>query len=373
VDPSAAEDLISRLIDCVNRDNSEESSGTVTVSADSFLDVARWQRERQHYFFDTPQVIGFAGDVAQPNSYITAEAMGIPLLVARDQAGTLRAFVNACAHRGARVAEGCGSAQRLNCPFHGWSYRLDGSLAGRPGEASFDIDKAACHLQSLAVSERAGLLLVGLHNDVSAACVDAALDEIAPALHGFNFSSLQTLALRRFEVAANWKLVVALSLESYHFATLHRDSLAPLMTSHAVCDEFGRHARWAFPLRGIEQLAQQPRENWPSQPPAAISHVLFPGTVVIVNGAEAQIIRVEPGQTAASSVVYYSGGCADVTRRDAALQAYEFGGDIFQREDLPAAEQCQQGIAAARRDIIVGRNEPMVQWWLRRWREDLPD
>ncbi len=365
------EQLIARLIDRVSSDTTDESAESVIASSAIFTDLERFKKEREILFLNTPQVIGYAGEVAQPDSYLTAECMGIPIVVTRDSDGVLRAFINACGHRGAKVAEGCGNKKRLTCGFHGWSYALDGSLVGRPKDDCFASDRSQCGLRALPVSDKSGLIVVGLRSDISQQVVDHALDDIAEEFSGFDFDKLHTLETRRYEVAANWKLVVSLSHEGYHFANLHRDSLAPMMTSHGVVDEFGLHTRWAFALKGIEKLAEKERTLWPSRLPGAINHTVYPGTLIVVNPGDSQIIRVEPGAKPETSVVYFSGVCTDLDKREESMQTYIFGGDIFATEDLPAAVQCQQGLSASKKDFIIGKNEPVVQMWFKRWQEAL--
>lgn len=362
--------LTRRLLERVQSDSSDEAPATMQEPASIFLDEDRWQLERQRLFLDTPQLVGFAGEVP-PGSFKTFDVLDVPIVISRDEQGALAAFINACGHRGHRVAEGSATKKRMNCPFHGWSYALDGRLAGRPSASAFDPPTAALDLVRLPVSDRCGLLVVGASPQMSQQRVDHYLDAIAPALSGFNFASAQGLETRRFDVAANWKLVVSLSHESYHFATLHRASLSPLMTAHAVVDEFGPHSRWAFPLRGIEALVDTPEADWPARPPGVINHTFAPGTVLVVPQTDAQLIRVEPGASPGRSVVYYSGVCQHPARAQESRDAYEFGGDIFEREDLPAAQSCQQGLAAGRSAVLIGRNEPIVQAWHRRWNDAL--
>ncbi len=363
------DNLIARMIERVKTDTTDTAPSATKVSADVFTDQARFEKERQALFYDTPQVIGFAGEVAEPNSYITAESMGIPIVVVRDGEGQLRAFINACGHRGAKVATGHGNQKRLNCGFHGWSYALDGSLAGRPKDDCFASDRSDCGLVSLPVSDRSGIIMVGLKSDMDQARVDNACEAIEPELEGHQFDQLQTLASERYEVAANWKLVVSLSHEGYHFATLHRESLAPMMTSHGVVDEFGLHTRWAFSMKGIEALEEIDRAQWPARFPGAINHTIYPGTVIVVNPADAQIIRVEPGPWPDTSVVHFSGACLAGGNREESLQTFGFGCDIFGSEDLPAAVECQQGLSATGKDFIIGKNEPVVQMWFDRWEQ----
>lgn len=364
--------LMRRLVDRVDTNTIDEADSMMIESVADFLCPQRFARERQQFFLNSPQVIGFAGEVKEPGSFITAEAMGIPLLVTRDSTGQLRAFINACAHRGAKVAHGNGNKSRLTCKFHGWSYGMDGLIAGRPQEACFDKADKHCGLTALPVSDRSGLIVVGLKPDIEQEHVDNHLVDIENQFTGFGFHDMHSLETRRFEVKANWKLVSALSYESYHFATLHRDSVAQWLRANYVFDTFNnRHSRWSFPMKGIEKLKEKDEASWPNAIPGAVSHALFPGTVVITNPEDAQIIRTEPGSTLDTSVIYYTGVCRNKEKMDESRAAYDFGGQAFEKEDLPAAIECQQGLSAGRERIHIGRNEPIVQFWHRLWREML--
>lgn len=361
--------LTRRLIDRITTDTTDESAEPQTEAASIFLDQDLWLREQEQFFYKTPQVVAFAGELSQPNSYLCTEVLDVPVVVTRAEDGELRAFINACGHRGARVASGSGVRKRLTCSFHGWSYQLNGSLGGRPKEDAFNAIDEQAGLVELPVSDRSGLVVVGIRPDVDKNRVDHALDELIPAFEGFAFDKVHTVATGRLEVDANWKLVTNLSHESYHFSTLHRDSLAPFMTSHAVVDTFGPHSRWAFPMKGLEALADVDESQWPDRPAFTMNHTVFPGTVIVVSQRDAQMIRVEPGRHPGHSVIHYSGVCDDPATIEESRKAYEFGGKIFETEDLLAAAQCQQGLAAGQPTIVVGRNEPVVQFWHRLWRE----
>ena len=368
--------LIKRLIARVESNTSDDAADPLVETADIFLDPVRFGKERQQFFLDTPQVIGFAGEVQAPNSYATYDVMGMPVLVTRDEQGVLRAFINACAHKGAQVAYGRGVRPKLTCKFHGWTYSSDGCLYGRPQEHCFASDKSERGLTSLPVSEKTGLIVVGLKPEMPQSSVDNHLSEMADQLTGFEFHHMHYLDTRRFEVKANWKLIAGLSYESYHFATLHRDSVASWLKANYVADFFGepgneKHSRWSFPLIGIEKLKDKPEAKWPRFVPGAVSHALFPGTVMITNPEDAQMIRTEPGATPDTSVVYYTGVFRHANKRDDAFGAYDFGGKAFENEDLPAAIECQRGISAARKDFPVGRNEAVLQFWHRQWRDRL--
>ena len=366
--------LQQRLLDHISSNSCDLADTSVSVPAEQFTDQARHTAETQRLFRDTPQVIGFAGEVAHADDYITRDILDVPVLVTRDQSGQLRAFVNACAHKGARVAQGAGNRARLVCRFHGWSYNSDGSLHARPQDQCFETASELCGLTPLPVSERSGLIVVSINPAGSQRAVDQFLQSIEPQFSGFRFNQRVYVDERRLSVKANWKLVTGLSLESYHFRTLHRDSVATMLHDNFVYDTFGQHSRWAFPLKGFDNtLRDKDSAQWPEQLAGAISHVLFPGTVVIVNPADAQIIRAEPGDTPGESVVHFLGVRDTQTDPEAAKKTFEFGLDVFANEDLPAAAECQQGLAAGRDRIFIGANEPVVQHAHRVWDAALRD
>src|SRR5947209_6878602 len=100
-----------------------------TLPGHWYSDAAHHTLERDKVFRRSWVGVGLDDDVRAPGSYLATSAGGVPVLVVRDEHGTLRAFLNACRHRGAPITEDHGTARALQCPYHGWVYRLDGSLA----------------------------------------------------------------------------------------------------------------------------------------------------------------------------------------------------------------------------------------------------
>ncbi len=359
--------LIKRLITHIQANTTECSDEQMVIASNEFFDEAIHQQEKTQFFLQTPQVICFAAEVKTSGSFYTTESLGVPLLITRNEQGELGAFINACAHRGAKVAQGSGESNRLICQFHGWTYHLDGTLRGRPKQDCFENAGPECNLTRLPVSDKYGLIVVGLSHQVSQEAVDAHLDSIGGEIDNFSFATMTPLETRRIESHANWKIIAGLSHESYHFSTLHKDSVAQYLKANAIYDTFETHSRWAFGLRGLEQLLEKPESQWPGFLPGAINHTLFPGTLVITNPEDAQMIRVEPGNAAGQSIIHFSGVCRNADKKDASLEAFEFGFSVFTDEDLPAAEQCQQGFEAGQPTMIIGKNEPVMAFWHKLW------
>ena len=367
----------SELIDSLNRQLLEqfENQGTTSAATEERIPAARYtcpdrfELERQQIFRQTPQPIAFSAELPGPGSFLALQVLDTPVLLTRDDAGVLHAFFNRCRHRGARLADGAGSQRRLVCPFHGWTYGLDGQLSGRPGDEFFTTPPEDCGLMTLPVSETQGIIVIALDSAVHQTKVDEALDEIATQLSTFELANCEPLGRQSLDVKANWKLVNDLSLESYHFAVLHRDSVAQLLTDNAIVETYDRSSRWAFPLKSIARLAQLPSADWPEHIEGSVTYTVFPGVMLIINASGAQMIRSEPGTTPGTSRVSYIGIARAGTELSAAKQAYEFGGSVFTGEDLPMAENCQQGLAASGGDLLLGRNEVLLQFWHRLWDE----
>ena len=121
----------------ITRDNLEHAAaGTIRqaeaiaqVPVANYIDRARWQRECDSVFRRLPLVLATTCELPEPGDYKALSVMDLPVLITRDQDGTMRAFENSCAHRGSQVvAEGRGNAKRFVCPYHAWSYDSTGAL-----------------------------------------------------------------------------------------------------------------------------------------------------------------------------------------------------------------------------------------------------
>ena len=107
--------------------------------------------------------------LSEAGSYVARTAAGTPLLVVQDNDGVVRAFINACRHRGMQVASGAGCTKTFACPYHAWTYGLDGQLRGIPGEAGFpDVDRATHGLVPLSACEKGGIVYVQQQGDIDA-------------------------------------------------------------------------------------------------------------------------------------------------------------------------------------------------------------
>ena len=114
-----------------------------------------------------------------------------------------------------------GHKNLFTCRFHGWSFDPDGNVVSRPQEACFHSDtsdnKSDFTLTELPVSETCGVVIIGLKKDIGVEPADAGYESLASELQNYNLKTYKALERKEFNVAANWKLINDLSLESYHF------------------------------------------------------------------------------------------------------------------------------------------------------------
>jgi choline monooxygenase len=244
-----------------------------------------------------------------------------------------------------RLADGEGCARAFACPYHAWTYSLDGSLRHIPGEDGFPgLDKDAHGLVPVhQVVEKGGLVFVTQDEPLSDGALPDVPDLLPPDYVLFN--------KLEFDDKANWKLIGETSMEGYHIKALHNQSFYPYGYDNLnVVELHGRNSRIVFPFRRIEKLREMPREKWSTQGRITDVHQLFPNTHVSFLSSHAMLIILEPvSPTETHWVVYQlaprikNGKPLDIeeARRDAS-----FVQDAGLTEDRAAACAIQSGLAS---------------------------
>lgn len=173
-------------------------------------------------------------DLARPGSYSTFERSGAPIVLVRGDDGMIRAFYNSCRHRGAPVVrEPCGTARRLTCQYHSWSYDLSGALKAVPDARSFPgLDQGSLGLVPVRCETWEGWVFV--NEDPHAQPLVDFLGPLCDQMVEVNGPSLRRVGTQLHTVEANWKAVVDAFLEVYHIRTVHPDNAALLYDDSTV-------------------------------------------------------------------------------------------------------------------------------------------
>ena len=367
------------MLDYVETGKTFMTDQIMAVPTSSYTDPDQWGAEIDLIFKRVPLMLALTCELPKPGDYKAMDAVGLPILIARDKTGEVRAFLNVCAHRGAPVAApGHGNCPRFTCIYHGWTYGPDGKLIGVADPQKFgSIDKSTRGLRQLPCEERAGMIFVVLTPD-SPIDLDAYYGTYLDDYEAIDFKNWHFLGSKVIE-GANWKIAFDGYLEGYHFAQLHPETIAPRTPSNVTHYEaFGPNLRIGFPQRSIPKLHDVPRDKWGAMENDGFDFVriFFPNVSAFIAPEITQIAQLFPGPTPDQNrtVLLY---CRKDAPKDAEEQAnaeaaMTFFRDVTYNEDYLIGLDIQKGLASgAHHELLFGRNErgnqyfhEWVKWYL---------
>ncbi len=202
-----------------------------------------------------------ADELKAPGDYRVLELAGTSTILVRDDEGRLRAFANVCRHRGTRLLDGAGNAAHIRCPFHGWTYGLDGSLRGatRMG-ATRGFRHADMGLSEFRTAERGGFVFVTSTDETPD--IDDWLGSFDSLLAPWQLQDLVTIRRRELDVDCNWKLFLEVFNESYHLEYVHSATFGGIYLEPEPPDEVGDCVHSSFsPTAGTGGLRADEQDH----------------------------------------------------------------------------------------------------------------
>lgn len=316
------------------------------LPAHCYVGAGSAERDRRAVFACGWQLLARADQLAERGDHVVGEIAGVPLLLVRDENGTLRALHNVCRHRAGPLAlcDGRG-ARRLRCHYHGWSYALDGQLLSATemdGAAGFDV--ASIRLPEARVAEWRGLVFAALEPGVAFAelmrDVDARLGDRPLDRYVFH---------RRYayDIDCDWKNYIDNYLEGYHVPHIHPE-LNRMLDYRDYVVETGRwHSLQHSPLESDAALYGEGE---------ALYLFVWPNTLLNVLPDRMQtnrVIPLAPGRCRVTFDYFYPAGTRDLEARHASDHAFS---DLVQRQDIEMCELVQRGLASG--SYHAGRLNP---------------
>lgn len=349
------------------------ANGPMSVAVQEYTDPSRFEAERRELFGKLPLLACLSRDIATPGEMFTFDVAGPAILITRGQDGKAHAFLNMCTHRGARLVADCQKRKLMVCPFHAWSFDLEGRLVALPGEEGFDeADRATRNLIRVPVGEWGGMIFVKTHAGDEEIDVEAWLGDMGPQLLALNLAGAKPIKVDRLETAANWKYCLDTYGEAYHFSTLHTSTFGEGTNSNiALYDNFGLHYRVGFINKSYGDLVGKDEAEWPDTPYGG-SHFVFPNSIVYGapmegGGSMIGMYRLYPGdavgrcQTLLS--VHRGANAPEATPDQAFTDAHDYIVHVVSTEDYSVSAQGQRNLENAPKNfrLVFGRNEAALQ------------
>ncbi len=197
------------------------SAGAKTLPQRYFVAREIFAKEQEAIFSEQWVCVGHQSQIARAGDYFVREVAGESLIIVRDQKGTIGGFSNVCRHRGTRLCEeASGHAPAIQCPYHAWTYALDGRLIGAPHmESAVGFDKSQYSLGTVRTALWEGFVFVNLADD--SAPLHSTFAALAGKFTHWNLPKLRSAQRIEYDVRANWKLIFENYSECYHCPGVH--------------------------------------------------------------------------------------------------------------------------------------------------------
>jgi len=314
--PLVADDveIVRRILAHIDAGTTDEGDGW-REPVENYLNPGRFADEMR-LLRSMPSVFVPSAAIPGPGDHVERDAFGVPLFAVRGRDHRARVFRNACRHRGLALVECAGCSRALVCRYHGWTYRLDGSLSHVPHADAFpDLDMSTRGLVEVASREVDGLIVI---DPLDTPGVDGAMpaltdgrpwrDKLLPA------ERLLYVDSTRREM--NWKILVEQFLEGYHIRSTHTDTFFPLQYDDLnVVETFGPNSRITFPYRNIERLRDRPQTTWTTNARVTYVYQLFPNVMVATFPDFVLLVVIDPVDIDHSTLTTYAMVTPEVARR----------------------------------------------------------
>ena len=263
-----------------------------------YHDPALAELERDRIFGEVPFIVAHSTELAGKNDFISVELPRNKAIVIRQKDGSVKAFVNACRHRGAElVTEESGKCRIFSCPYHRWSYDPDGRLRNVTLDNTFgDFDRSRFGLVELPVEERHGFVWIidNARREIDvAAWLGPEMDEI---LAGFGIDRLVSIDPHTYRRPTNWKIMQDGFLDNYHVKYAHPNTAGKMLHTNAVAmEDYGRHFWFLTSRKSIDQFIGQD-VTWD---PSMVNHTiescfLAPNTMLLKHATHIELLTFRP-------------------------------------------------------------------------------
>lgn len=355
--------IIQEILDLAERQTTHMLPEVMENPVSKYTDPRQLEEEINILFRNFPIILAHSSELSNPGDYLTHDDTGVPILVTRTQDGVIKAFMNVCRHRGARLQDApCGTARTFSCPYHAWTYGLDGKLRGMPQPFGFKgVDRSTLGLTELPVFERFGMVWVVPSVQEKEIDLDAWVAPMKEQLAGLDLES--HVIFRKWSLNRNmsWRLALEGFQESYHFCSAHKQTAcAGYLDNQSVHLNFKPHVRHAVPLPSVTEMRDQAPEIWDYRSHFMTQNYLFPANFVQVMTDHVYVHTILP--TGPGTCVFQ---CMmlipEAPKTEKAERYWQKNHDLIRivfNEDFVIGEGIQKGLeTGANRNFVFGKFE----------------
>ncbi|WP_066777639.1 aromatic ring-hydroxylating oxygenase subunit alpha [Sphingomonas sp. CCH5-D11] len=367
-------DLTDSQQEAIRRIPAEKDAVNVPLAAtrpnEIFTGRERFDAEQANIFQKHAVPIALAAVLPEAGSVVAIEAYGKPLLVTRTRADEIKVFINACQHKGAKLVEDCvvHKQGRMVCPYHAWTYGLDGKLIGVARSDMFEgVMKDQRGLKELPSIVWGGVVYAQLNGgplDVSQLHDQIDADFTALGIPGGHVYGRKT-----FDLKANWKVVLEPFLEGYHVQRLHAASIGALFVdAPSVSDTFGVNIRQVSGRIGYEPSMLDEDADMNVHKLVTHAYTAFPNVVIVTSQYYTSVMILMPYGVDRTIVHYYmiTPGPATTPKAEEVFErSYDLIIKVFAGEDFRAAQISQEGLNAGvpESTVYCGLEENVIRYY----------
>ena len=343
--------LKEKLKNCLKSHDASSCIPPVCYSNEEILEI-----EKDVLFKKQWICIGHVSFLKKAGDYITKEILDTPVIIIRDKSKKIRVFGNVCRHRSAKLLEGKGNTSGIICPFHSWSYNLEGRLKGAPNmDDAKSFKKDEISLKEFHSEVRLGLCFVHFENNLEKN-LDEQIDNFENIHSKWPMETLVSTRERTFNVNCNWKAFLEVFNEYYHLPYVHPETIGdvyqlpnfPDTTNGAFTSQFGRTSGNGALLENEQQFALPDMPGLSSDVLNSVRYTwIFPNLTFAIGNDALWIYEVHPLNSDSCKVFQttcFPESTVKLSSFEKLSKQYYHRMDAAIEEDIPALENQQAGL-----------------------------
>lgn len=368
------ESRIRRLLGLLREEQTDLTDAIRPFGPAEFNDPAQAQKERDLIFGSVPSIVAHRSQLPEPNSFITLSMPRNKVILMRQKDGSVKAFVNACRHRGAMLEEEpAGRCRIFSCGYHRWSYDPDGSLRTVTYEDSFgEIDRSQLGLVELPVEERHGFVWLVDRAGGSINVAEWLGPEMDAAMASYQLDQLVNYREETFLEPVNWKIMQDAFLDGYHIKYAHPNTAGKIIhTNILAVEDYGRHARFLSARKTLDRWLEEDPSGQSLVKDVTESHYVGPNSTLLKLPDHFELLTFRPHETDPAQsymqmrvivpAVQDSGMDEEAWDRRWSKN-WDILLAVLHEEDFPLLRSSQRALGSSDAgDMVIGRNEVVNQ------------